>query len=137
MVGPKFEISESQIDDLVAEFYARARLDPNLGPVFMTAIGESKSAWQAHEAKIASFWRNAVGLDRSFSGNPMLKHLANKDVAPDQFDIWLDLFRATARENLPQEAADGITALADRIGRSLKMGIVQLRQKDNLPPRFA
>ena len=39
MVGPKFPISEDQIDELVATFYARARVDPELGPVFMTAIG--------------------------------------------------------------------------------------------------
>ena len=137
MVGPKFPISENQIDELVATFYARARVDPELGPVFMAAIGESETAWQAHEAKIASFWRNAVGLDRSFSGNPMLKHLANKDIVPDQFGIWLALFRKTARDTLAPEAADGIAVLADRIGRSLQMGLVQFRQHDGLPPRFA
>ena len=137
MAGPRFPISENQIDQLVAAFYARARVDPDLGPVFMAAIGESDAAWCAHEAKIASFWRNAVGLDRGYSGNPMLKHLANNDILPDQFGIWLALFRQTARDTLAPEAADGIAALADRIGRSLQMGLVQFRQKDGLPPRFA
>lgn len=136
MPGPKFPISECQIEDLVAAFYARVRVDPDLGPVFMSAIGDSETAWQVHEARIASFWRNAVGLDRSFSGNPMLKHLANKDILPDQFGLWLSLFRKTAQETLAPEAAESMAALADRIGRSLKMGLVQFRQNDDAAPRF-
>lgn len=132
----KFPITSAQIDVLVAAFYERARAHQVLGPVFMEAIGDSQDAWAAHEAKIASFWRNAVGLDRSFSGNPMLKHLANADIVPDQFSDWLALFRETAEEVLPVEAALGIAALADRIGRSLKIGMIQFRDNDGLPPRL-
>ena len=136
MHGPKFPITDAQIEVLVAAFYDRARSHGVLGPVFEEAIGDSPEAWAAHEAKIASFWRNAVGLDRSFSGNPMMKHLANADIVPDQFADWLALFRQTAQEVLPTEAALGITALADRIGQSLKMGMIQFRRKDGLPPRL-
>lgn len=137
MSAPKFAITEDQIDALVSAFYARARKDPVLGPVFLNAVGYDDAAWVAHEAKIASFWRNAIGLDRSFSGNPMLKHLANPEITPDQFTDWLSLFRSTAEETLPEAAAAGICNLADRIGRSLQMGLVQFRQKDGLAPRFA
>lgn len=137
MSVPKFAITEDQIDALVSAFYARARKDPVLGPVFVNAVGSDDAAWVAHEAKIASFWRNAIGLDRSFSGNPMLKHLANPEITPDQFADWLSLFRKTAEETLPDAAAAGICDLADRIGRSLQMGLVQFRQKDGLAPRFA
>ena len=137
MSVPKFAITEDQIDALVSAFYARARKDPVLGPVFLNAVGSDDAAWVAHEAKIASFWRNAIGLDRSFNGNPMLKHLANPEITPDQFAGWLSLFRKTAEDTLPEAAAAGIFALADRIGRSLQMGLVQFRQKDGLAPRFA
>jgi len=136
VLGPKFPITEAQIDALVSTFYARAREHPVLGPVFLNAVGTETEAWTHHEAKIASFWRNAIGLDRSFSGNPMLKHLANKDIVPEQFADWLGLFHEVAHEVLPTEAAVGVTALADRIGQSLKMGLVQFRQKDSLPPRL-
>lgn len=136
MAAPKFPITETQIDSLVEAFYARVRKHSTLGPIFTKAVGLSDDAWREHEARIASFWRNAIGLDRSFSGNPMLKHLANSEVQPDLFPIWLNLFRDTAEEILPPEAAAGIAALADRIGRSLSMGIVQFRQKDGAAPRF-
>ena len=129
----RFPITSGQIDTLVAVFYERIRNHPDLGPVFLRAIGTSDENWRAHEARIASFWRNATGLDRSFSGNPMLKHLANKEVVPEQFSVWLDLFRHTAMETLPSDTAAGISALADRIGRSLSMGIRQMRHKNDTP----
>jgi len=136
VLGPKFPITDAQIDALVSTFYARAREHPVLGPVFLDAVGTEHAGWAHHEAQIASFWRNAIGLDRSFSGNPMLKHLANKDIIPEQFTDWLALFHDVAQEVLPADAAAGVTALADRIGHSLKMGLVQFRQKDGLPPRI-
>lgn len=134
MVGPKFPITEDQITDLVREFYARIRLHPELGPIFLRAISEDDAAWAAHEARITSFWRNAVGLDRSFSGNPMLKHMANRNILPEHFPVWLRLFRETAEDVLPPDAAASISALADRIGQSLAWGLTQFRQPEGAPP---
>ncbi len=133
MPGPKFPITEDQIEALVTAFYAHARVDPVLGPVFRKAIGTDANAWRKHEAKIASFWCNAVGLDRSFSGNPMLKHLANPQIVPEQFADWLSLFRRTAEETLPPETAAGIAALSDRIVRSLQMGWINFVRKTDWP----
>ena len=137
MVAPKFEITRHEIDCLVREFYVRARRHPTLGPIFLAVVGDTDEVWRAHEAKIASFWRNAIGLDRSFNGNPMLKHLARPEIQPEQFPVWLELFHDTARDTLPPEAARSIGALADRIGQSLRWGMEQFRQKDGLPPRLS
>ena len=130
MVALRFEITDEQIDILVSVFYARARDDATLGPIFFNAIGKSNLAWKTHEAHIASFWRNALGLDRSFQGNPMLKHLANHQIEPEHFPIWLEIFNQTAQDVLPQHAADGIAALANRIGQSMSWGLTQFRNPD-------
>lgn len=130
----KFPITEEQIDTLVAEFYARVRRDPDIWPVFLRAIGTDGEIWRHHEAKIASFWRNAMGIDRSFSGNPMLKHLANNDILPGQFPIWLGIFEQTAHDVLPESTALSIVALANRIGESLQFGLVQFRKPQDGPP---
>lgn len=130
----KFPITEAQIDALVSEFYTRVRKDPDIGPVFLRAIGTDAEVWQHHEAKIASFWRNALGIDRSFSGNPMLKHLANNEIIPEQFPIWLGIFEQTAKDVLPEHAALGIVQLANRIGSSLQFGLVQFRKPEDGPP---
>lgn len=131
-----FDISGDQIDLVVAAFYARVRKDPQLGPVFAAAVGTSREHWRHHEAKIASFWRNAVGLDRSYSGSPMMVHVENMDIEPRHFAHWLTLFRQTAIEVLPPATADGLANLADKIGRSLSFGIQQYRQRADSPPLF-
>lgn len=130
------QLTSEQIDRLVATFYARIRKHEVLGPVFMRAVGDDDENWCHHEARIASFWRNASGLDRSFSGNPMRKHLANPEIVAEQFPVWLGLFRKTAEDVLPQAQALQIADLADRIGRSLSMGLVQFRGAASGPPRF-
>lgn len=130
----KFQITPAQIDRLVAAFYARIRADEVLGPIFIAAIGTGAEEWRAHEAKIAGFWRNATGIDRAYSGNPMVVHASNHAIQPVHFDRWLALFRETATEVLPDLPAQGIAALADRIGQSLAMGMVQFRQRFDTAP---
>ena len=49
MSVPKFAITEDQIDALVSAFYARARKDPVLGPVFLNAVGSDDAAWVEEE----------------------------------------------------------------------------------------
>lgn len=130
----KVAISDEQIDDLVRAFYIRIRQDAELGPIFHRAIGTDPDIWSHHEARIASFWRNAVGLDRSFSGNPMQKHLAINEIEPEHFPLWLAIFRQTAEDTLPASVAQQIAELADRIGRSLSWGVTQFRQPTGAPP---
>lgn len=133
----KFDITPEDIDRLVAAFYARIRAHPMLGPVFARAIAaEDGPEWRAHEAKIAAFWRNAIGLDRSYDGSPMQMHVANPEVAPGMFSVWLDLFEETAREVLTPAQADSITALANRIGASLRYGVTQRGQVRGAPPKL-
>jgi len=134
---PRISISPSQIDAVVAAFYKRIRAHDELGPIFFDAIGRTDVAWRAHEEKIASFWRNAALLDRSYSGNPMRVHLANEDIQPQHFPTWLLLFHETASDVLPVDSAAQLCALADRIARSLAMGIENLRQVPGTAPVLA
>ncbi len=137
----KFDISAEDIDRLVAVFYARVRAHDMLGPIFARAIapedrGGDGPEWRAHEAKIAAFWRNAIGIDRSYDGNPMQLHVDNPEVMPGMFSTWLDLFGATADEVLTPDQAASITALATRIGDSLRYGVTQRGQVRGEPPRL-
>ncbi|SMH47965.1 group III truncated hemoglobin [Maritimibacter sp. HL-12] len=131
----KFEITADEIDALVALFYERIRAHPMLGPIFARAIApEDGPEWRAHEARIAAFWRNAIGIDRSYDGNPMQVHRANRDIHPGMFSPWLDLFHATASEVLSPEKAAGIGALAEKIGQSLRYGVTMRDDVRGAPP---
>ncbi len=132
----RFPITAAEIDQLMKAFYAEIRVHPLLGPVFINAIGKDRLSWQFHEAKIASFWRNAMLMDRGYRGNPMMKHLANSEIKIEHFPIWLDLFRRVASDVLPADRAANISALADRIGRGLSYGLAAARN-GSTPPNLA
>ncbi|OIP85965.1 MAG: hypothetical protein AUK37_03440 [Rhodobacterales bacterium CG2_30_65_12] len=133
----KFPMTADEIDRLVAAFYQRIRAHATLGPVFARAIApDDGPEWRAHEAKIAAFWRNAVGLDRGYDGNPMRVHVENPQVMPGMFSVWLELFGQTARDVLPSETAARITALAERIGDGMRYAVTQRGQTRGVPPRL-
>ncbi|WP_170560699.1 group III truncated hemoglobin [Ruegeria atlantica] len=125
-----FEISAEEIGILVCRFYVEVRAHPDLGPVFNEVIQD----WQAHEEKIASFWRGAILREPGYSGNPMQVHLANSDVLPEHFPIWLDLFEKTAHQVLQPDTAQAFTHLANRIGKGLTFGIENFRREAGAPP---
>jgi hemoglobin len=117
----RFSITPDQIDDVVEGFYAAIRKHPKLGPVFASHVTD----WPAHEEKIARFWRNAILFERSYDGNPMAVHKAAGNVRPGMFDDWLGLFDGVLIQRLPPETASQWSALAHRIGRGLRMGVVE------------
>ena len=121
MIEPRFPVTPEQIDAVVADFYAFVREHPGLGPVFARHVTD----WPTHEAKIARFWRNAILYEKGYDGNPLAVHRAAGNVRPGMFDPWLGLFDMVLRRNLPPEAAAAWSALAHRIGRSLRAGVVE------------
>lgn len=118
---PRFNVTAEEIDRIVAVFYAAIREHPGLGPVFAAHVTD----WPAHEAKIAGFWRNAILHERSYDGNPMEVHRHAGNVRPGMFDSWLGLFEAVLARELPPETAAAWSALAHRIGRGLRYGLVE------------
>ena len=130
MTLARFPITPEQIDLVVERFYARVRVHPMLGAVFAVHVKD----WPTHEARIASFWRNAILMERGYDGNPMQVHQAAGNVRPGMFDAWLALFDATLAETLPEDTAQQWSALAHRIGRGLRMGVVEgLTRKGEVP----
>lgn len=126
----RFDISASQIDRVVQVFYAAIRRHEVLGPVF----GRHVTDWPSHEAKIAAFWKKAILYQPGYDGNPMQVHMAAGDVRPEHFALWLALFDETLRRSLPSDSAAAWSALAHRIGRGLRMGVEDLRPKQDGPP---
>ena len=113
-------ISEDKISRLVDEFYDRAFADARLGPIFMTHIGADRTA---HMRTIKQFWSAVLLKTRSYSGQPVPVHLKLTEVRAEDFAIWLEYFRATAREIFEPEAASIVIASAERIAESLKLAM--------------
>lgn len=112
-------INISDIQRVVQVFYCKIRDDATLGPVFAKHVDN----WSKHEALITDFWSNALLRSNTYSGNPMRKHLAAKDVMPAHFATWLDLFDEVLADLLPAIKATAWSTLTRRIGRGLCLGI--------------
>ncbi len=127
---PRFEITAEDIERMMSTFYNRIRAHDALGPIFDKYISD----WEAHEAKIASFWRNAILFERGYDGRPQQVHMARPEVMGEHFPMWLDLFEEAARDVLTPQQAEAWTALARRIGDGMRIGIEQARAAPGAVP---
>lgn len=117
--GIEAGVTEPMIRDLVHEFYAGVRRDAVLGPIFNTAIDD----WDAHLDKLCAFWSSVTLMTGRYKGTPMKAHAELPQIGAAHFRQWLALFRATAAEVCPPDAAALFIDRAERIAESLQMGI--------------
>ncbi|MEQ5871313.1 group III truncated hemoglobin [Sagittula sp. NFXS13] len=117
----RFDITRDEIERVVARFYERVRGHPGLAPVFAAHVDD----WPAHEARVADFWANAILMERSYDGNPVAVHRDAGNVRPGMFETWLALFDNVLAQELTETQAQAWSALAHRIGSSLRAGVVE------------
>ncbi len=123
-------IDEAMIDRLVRSFYARARRDPLIGPIFERHVDD----WEDHYARLSDFWSSVTLMSGRYHGQPVAKHLSLQIDTP-HFNRWLELFVATAREVCPPAAAAHFIDRSHRIADSLEMAIATQRGEIRSPPR--
>ncbi len=123
---PRLDITRPEIERVVAVFYAKAREHAALGPIFAAHVSD----WTAHEAKVADFWANTILHERSYDGSPVAAHVKAGNVRPGMFETWLALFDTVLNAELSPDMARAWSALAHRIGRSLRASVVD---RDTLP----
>lgn len=110
--------SEEEISRLVHNFYAKARKDPDLGPIFEEHVID----WDAHFIQMTNFWSAQLRGTSRFRGAPMPKHIALPDLNADLFRRWLQLFRETTREMGNPELKHHADSVAGFIAGRLWMG---------------
>jgi hemoglobin len=112
--------TETQIEDLVAAFYARIRKHPTLAPVFERVIGPD---WGPHLKVMCDFWSSVMLTTGKYKGRPIPAHVKIAEIAPAHFAAWLALFEATAQELFAPALAASFVEKATRIAESLKLGL--------------
>jgi len=117
------QIPAEEIGELVDKFYAKVRVDPEIGPIFNAAIDD----WLAHLSLLKSFWSTVLLMDRSYKGDPLSKHLP-LSLDPPHFARWLALFEETAREVMQPEHAEVIIDKAHRIAQNFQAAIAYQRE---------
>lgn len=119
-----------QLRRLVDAFYARVRLDPELGPIFNDAISD----WPEHLEKLTDFWSSIMLASGRYKGNPMAMHLKHRDrITPELFDRWLGLWAQTTDELMEPSAARALQQKAARIAESLSLALFFRIDKPRVP----
>ena len=101
--------------ELVERFYANARNDVLLGPVFADRI---QGHWPAHLATMGRFWATVLFQLPLYQGRPIDRHLG-LPICESHFDRWLALWTAAvdARYAGPhaERAKEGARRMAARM----------------------
>lgn len=123
-------LDEDMIRKVVNRFYAQAREDEIVGPVFKRVIPDE--AWGAHLDLIADFWSSMLLGSGRYNGRPMPKHLALPELSDRHFTRWLALFRNTVRELCPTDVADLFIDRSERIANSFRINIAMRRGENTI-----
>ena len=128
--------TETQIENLVATFYAGIRRHPSLGPIFEREMG---CDWTAHLRTMCDFWSSVMLTSGRYKGRPIPAHVKLTGIEPAHFAQWLVLFEATAKELFQPALAAAFIEKARRIAESLKLGFAFHSKTPeiwaDLPPR--
>jgi hemoglobin len=109
-------LDEAMIRAVVERFYADARRDPVVGPVFNRVIAE--------------VWSSMLLGSGRYAGRPMPKHMAIPELSDSHFRRWLALFRRTVEDLCPPAIAELFIERSERIGNSFRMNIAMRRGQD-------
>ena len=118
-------VTEDMVRELVHAFYATVRRVPLLGTIFNAKVGN----WDEHLATLCRFWSSVTLLTGAYKGRPMVVHAALPELDATHFARWLALFRETAEEICPPEAAELFVDRSQRIAESLQTGIAIERRR--------
>ena len=121
-------LDEAMIREVVHHFYAAAREDPVIGPIFRARVLDDR--WQAHLDKIEDFWCSSLLGTRRYDGRPMPKHLAISELNDDHFRRWLALFRHTVTQLCPPKTAQLFVERSERIAEAFRINIGMARGED-------
>ncbi|WP_244427211.1 group III truncated hemoglobin [Methyloferula stellata] len=121
---------EQAITNLVRDFYAKARKDPDLGPIFNAAVDD----WDVHLRVVANFWSKVLLQTDRYNGHPYVAHV-KLPIELEHFGIWLKLFTETANEALPPDYAEKAIAKAHHMAESFRAGLFPFHDQEGRPSR--
>jgi hemoglobin len=121
---------EQAIATCVRAFYAKARQDAQIGPIFNSIVDD----WEVHMRVISNFWSKVLLQTDRYSGHPFVHHV-KLPIELEHFDIWLGLFAEIVNEGLPAEYAQKAIAKAHHMADSFRVGMFPFQTADGKPSR--
>ncbi|MGC8806852.1 MAG: group III truncated hemoglobin [Thiomonas sp.] len=107
-------LDEAALERVVRRFYAHARIDPDLGPMFSAHVAD----WETHYARMVDFWASVALLAGRYHRNALQAHRPLA-LRPMHFERWLALFDQTLQEEVSPQAHQHLMSIAQRIAATL------------------
>lgn len=107
-------LNEAVLDQVVRAFYARVRLDPDLGPIFDAHIDD----WEAHFERMVDFWASVALLAGRYHRNALQAHRP-LPLQAAHFERWLALFDQTLQQETTPAGRQHLMEIAQRIAGTL------------------
>lgn len=117
---------------LVQQFYAKIRVDEEIGFYFNTMIKD----WDAHLEKLTDFWESNLFPVKKYHGNPLAvhnevdSHFEGK-ITSNEFGIWLNYWFQTLEEHFEGENVEILKRRARKMGTFLFMSMFEHRKKES------
>ncbi|PKA84005.1 hemoglobin [Ulvibacter sp. MAR_2010_11] len=118
---------------LVTTFYGKVRADALLGPIFNGIIRD----WEHHFEHLSDFWETNLFFKKSYSGNPILKHIevdkkVDGKINELHFGTWLNLWFQTIDELFEGETAQIAKNRARNMGTFLHISMFEARKSESI-----
>jgi len=108
-------LDDAVLERVVRRFYALARNDSELGPIFAAHVVD----WQAHYVRMVDFWASVALLAGRYHRNALQAHRP-LGLQPEHFTRWLALFDQTLQEEVSPLARQHLFDIAQRIAATLR-----------------
>lgn len=114
---------EAIIRACVRRFYAAARADALLGPVFTEAITD----WERHLAVMDDFWSATLLGATRYAAAPFAPHL-KLTMSQAHFDRWRDLWLEAADATLPEPLRARARAVGEHMSQCWGRAYTHMRR---------
>ncbi|HET8810794.1 MAG TPA: group III truncated hemoglobin [Flavobacteriaceae bacterium] len=121
--------TRKDIQLLVDTFYAKAREDELIGPIFNGVI---KDKWPEHLEKLYRFWETVLLYKRSYRGSPFMPH-SKLPIKKEHFDQWLKLFQETLDEHFTGKIADDAKWRSEKMAEMFQFKLEYYQGTDKKP----
>ncbi|MFA6455909.1 MAG: group III truncated hemoglobin [Bacteroidota bacterium] len=116
-------LHRNDIVQLVDSFYDKVIEDSTIGPIFNDI---AKVNWEHHLPIMYSFWSSILLNEATYTGNPMVKHVALSKQFPlteEHFRVWLQLFHETVDEHFSGLKAEEAKMRAATIAQIMRQKV--------------
>ncbi|HLV24839.1 MAG TPA: group III truncated hemoglobin [Gemmatimonadales bacterium] len=109
------ELQDTDLHDLLVEFYATVARDELLAPYFVAVD------MRDHIPRIANFWSTIIFHTQRYSDNAFRPHAAMPGLTRAHFSRWLAVLEQTVDRSFTGVAAERMKALGHRVAESMQM----------------